>query len=84
MTCEHCETARTKHWHGGYRTGCTGCAARSIARSLAMFNAVTQRRQEDFDALRETITRVMPGQPYEAARATVIEWWKNDHTRGKA
>lgn len=82
MTCEHCTTARAKRWHGGYSTGCQGCTARSIARSLVMFNAVNKRTPEAFEALRETITRMLPGQQYAEARAAVLAWWTNDHPKG--
>lgn len=85
MTCEHCTAARQARWHGQYRTDCAGCLARSISRSLAMHNAVRLRTPEAFADLRETITRMLPAQPYEQARAAVIDWWRHDHpTEGKS
>lgn len=77
--CPDCTQARATRWHGGYRIGCLGCAARAVARSQAMHDAVTSRTQDAFRTLRETISNAIPGQPYEEAKAAVIEWWRNDH-----
>lgn len=77
LKCDHCERARGG-MGAGYRmtpNRCNECVARLIARSLVMHEAV---RQRDATELRETLDRMLPGIPYEAAHAMVKAWWQSD------
>ncbi len=66
-------------WHG-YRTQCTGCTARAIARSLIAFNAARPNAgPEDKAALRELYARALPGIPTKEAHAAMLHWWRIDH-----
>lgn len=44
MTCPDCINAQARPWHG-YRLDCSGCVARSVARSQAYHDAAAQGRQ---------------------------------------
>ena len=83
-SCPDCTKALAERWHGGYRMGCAGCAARAVARSLATFEAATQRTDAAIERLRDTITRAIPGLPYEQAHALVTQWWRRDHSERTA
>lgn len=69
-------------WHGRYRMGCAGCAARSIARSRVMHEVATTRTQQATDELRETCARMLPALTLEQARAVVMDWWRHDRQNG--
>jgi len=72
--CPDCTQARAQRWWGAYANGCTGCAARAVARSGAAINA-----GRDPETLDRTIARAMPGLTPDAALQLVREWWQQDH-----
>lgn len=82
MTCADCNAARAQLWHGRYRIGCAGCAARSIARSRVMHEVARHRTPDAIDELRETCARMLPTLTLEQARAMVMEWWRHDRQDG--
>lgn len=66
-----------------YRIGCMGCAARAIARSHVMQQAMDSSlpqmdRLQAGSELRQAISRAMPHVQYDEARAAVLSWWRAD------
>lgn len=84
-SCPHCAKARTGVWWGGYHLHCPGCITRSIARSLAAFNAAQPRATaDDKQALRDLYARLLPHMRTADAHAAMLEWWHLDHERTAA
>jgi hypothetical protein len=81
MACDHCTRARAGVWHGQYDAACEGCCARSLARSLAGFNALHAHGSGDKMALQDLIVRNLPKLPYADARRSVWEWWLSDRSQ---
>lgn len=79
--CEHCQRAMQSVWYGGYGAFCTGCIARSCARSLDAFNALSTRGSGDKHPLRLQIERRMWTTDFETARKEVWKWWQRDHAQ---
>lgn len=73
--CPDCTEARTRRWHGIYRSGCIGCQCRAIARSMDAFEA---SKTGDVEGLRAVVERAVAGSPDEAVKQ-VLWWWKRDH-----
>ena len=79
-TCDCCERARAGIWGTGY-AACQGCRARSVARSLAAFDALDLAGNGDKEPLRELTARVLRDMPLKAARQAVMDWWAVDHRK---
>jgi adenosylmethionine-8-amino-7-oxononanoate aminotransferase len=73
--CEDCTRATAGIWCG-YRGHCHGCIARSIARSLAAFNAWHPKGDGDAQPLRELAVKLLPTRE---TRAEIRRWWDIDH-----
>lgn len=80
--CEDCAKSERSdvHWHWvGYRSNCSGCMARSIARSLHAFHALHPLGNGDKEPLRELTRRILATLPEADAKALVWRWWRIDH-----
>lgn len=82
--CPDCTKAQAERWHGGYRMGCAGCAARAVARSTAMRTAMLTKAQGDIDALKAQMAQAMPQAHQDEARKAVLWWWRADRLTGDA
>ena len=78
--CECCAKARAGIW-GTYHATCRGCRARSVARSLAAFDALDPAGTGDKEPIRELTARVLRDMPLKAARQAVMDWWAIDHRK---
>lgn len=78
--CEDCSQARVRTW-GIYRSKCSGCAARAIARSLVCWNALHPQGDGNRDALTEMVGRLLPNVAADEARRMVLSWWREDHPK---
>jgi hypothetical protein len=72
--CLRCERERGGDRHGSYDPACTGCQARSAARSQPAFQALATNGTGEKDPLRVLVHDKLP-----KARAAVMEWWRLDH-----
>lgn len=81
--CEHCRRAKRSppFTSGIYDEACDGCVARSIARSLVMFEAIQHGRSGE---LRDAVARLLPKLEMHLARRMVWDWWRHDHPEDAA
>jgi len=79
MTCPDCATARAHRTWAGYRAGCQGCAARSIARSPTAHAAIVGKTPASSRDLRDAIAKALPELDAKAGRQAVWDWWQADH-----
>lgn len=79
MNCTPCALARSTVWHGAYRTGCSECTARAIARSNAAIRAFDPRHDGDRWSLGRLIALAMPDVATDRAERMVRAWWDRDH-----
>lgn len=77
MSCTDCARAEAGIW-GGYAPACTGCTARSIARSLAAFHAWDSMGSGDVQPLRELVERLLPTLTRQEAKTAIRTWWDHD------
>lgn len=79
MNCTPCVLARSSVWHGTYRTGCSECTARAIARSNAAIRAFDARHAGDREVLDRLMALAMPEVATDRAERMVRAWWDRDH-----
>lgn len=80
--CPDCTEAKARTW-SLYRKGCHGChgcTARSIARSLTAFNALSAKGTGERKPLSDMVDKLMATVPRDDAVRMVRDWYRHDRS----